>query len=108
MTISYGLSFKLPVLEKSRAHEWGELVRFFMDELNAEINKNPYYMKDGKKKKLTRYTESRVGAKIKHLKVKDDLSRIYTLKSICAQEKARGGSVLKEFNFYLFKNPKVK
>lgn len=92
-----------------RATQWGDFLVFFMNELNAEIDKNPYYLdKKGKNKKLTRYTEPRVGAKIKHLKVKDDLSRIYTLKSSCVQEKDRGGSFLKEFNLYLFLHPKCQ
>lgn len=89
--------------------EWGDLLVFFTNELNAEIDKNPYYIdKKGKKKKLTRYTEGRVGLKIAPYKQKDDFSRLYTLKSSCVQEKARGGSFLKEFNLYLFLHPKCQ
>jgi len=97
-----------PFIDKAASREtiWGNFLVFFARELNAEIAKNPYYVKDGKKKKLTPWTKSRVGLKIAHLKVKDDFSRLYTLKSICTQEKARGGSFSKEFNYFLFKNPK--
>lgn len=83
----------------NKAQEWGDFLVFFSDELNAEIDKRPFYIdKTGKKKKLTRWTPSRVGLKIQHLKRGDDMSAIYHLKSICSQEKARGGSFGWVFN----------
>ena len=69
-----------------------------MDELNAEIDKNPYYVVDGKKKKLTRWTEPRVAAKIASRKRGDDYSGLYELKSICLDYKRRYGSFGKCFN----------
>jgi len=98
MTISYGLSFKIPVLEKSRATEYGELLRYFMKELNAEIDAKPFYMKGDKKVKLTLWTEARLSGKICHLKVGNDLSAVYYLKSICDDAKRRNGSFGKCFN----------
>lgn len=101
MTISYGLSLEKyfsPPPTKSKAHEWGELVRFFMYELNAEIDKNPYYVVNGKKKKQTYWTEPRVAVKIAPRKRGDDYSRLYELKSMCLDYKRRYGSFGKCFN----------
>jgi len=92
--------YQLPT--KTRNTEWGDLLRFFTEQLNQEIEARPFYIDaSGKKRKLTKWSEPRVAAKIARLKHGDDLSKVYYLRSICLDSKARTGSFGKCFNGYL-------
>lgn len=83
MTISYGLSFKLPVLEKSRATERGSLIEEMTNAINLERVGTKY-------KPMTLRA---VAVKIGHIETKD----LYYLLSICNDSKNRCGSFSKCF-----------
>lgn len=78
---------KYQLIKKSKKHEWGELVRFFMEEVNKE--------RIGTKWKPL--SEVSIACKIAHLKKGDDYSALYHLKSICLDSKNRCGSFSKCF-----------